>query len=309
MTRRPPYKRYLEDPLVAVLLYAAYGVFKILPPDCASALGGWLGRLLGSRLARLNARAARNLRRALPHLSASEYAAIRRGMWDNLGRTLGECPHLDWIWQNRTEFVGSEHLRAMAEDGLPGAIYCGHLANWELQLRAPAAAGLDNTQVYRAPNNRLIRPLLAHIRRGTGRELVPKGSAGAKRLITVMKAHRHIGMMVDQKMNDGIAVPFFGMQAMTAPAAAQLCLRFDAPLLPLRLERLGGCRFRCTAFPPWSVADTDLPRAERVRRAMTRINADLEAWIREHPEQWLWMHRRWPEPEAVKRRKRETISK
>ena len=95
-------------------------------------------------------------------------------------------------------------------------------------------------------------------------------------------------------MNDGIPVPFFGRPAMTAPALAVLALRFDCDVLPLRVER-----------PRWrTLPGHGLPAAAlgAQRRASCRRRSadgpgqrDLEAWIRDRPEQWLWVHRRWPD--------------
>jgi len=101
-------------------------------------------------------------------------------------------------------------------------------------------------------------------------------------------------MLVDQKMNDGIPVPFFGRDAMTAPALARLALRFDCAVVPVRVDRLARARFRITAEPP-----LPLPRSgERARDTaalMRSVNAVLERWIRERPDHWLWLHRRWPD--------------
>jgi KDO2-lipid IV(A) lauroyltransferase len=101
-------------------------------------------------------------------------------------------------------------------------------------------------------------------------------------------------MLVDQKMNDGITVPFFGRPAMTAPAIARLGLRFQCPLLPIRVERLQGARFRLTVLPALDIVDTGDAAAD-VLSTMTRVNAVIESWVRARPEQWLWLHRRWPD--------------
>ncbi len=101
-------------------------------------------------------------------------------------------------------------------------------------------------------------------------------------------------MLVDQKLNDGIAVPFFGRDAMTAPALAQLALRFRCPVVPARVERLGGARFRLTIYPPMGLPDSGDHDAD-VSETMRRVNAHFEDWIRARPEQWLWLHRRWPD--------------
>ncbi len=101
-------------------------------------------------------------------------------------------------------------------------------------------------------------------------------------------------MLIDQKMNDGIPIPFFGHDAMTAPAVAQLALKFRCPVLPTRAERLGGARFRLTVLQPIKLPDTGNREAD-IRTLMTQINNMLESWIIERPEQWLWLHRRWPD--------------
>ena len=99
-------------------------------------------------------------------------------------------------------------------------------------------------------------------------------------------------MLTDQKMNDGIPVPFFGRPAMTAPALAVLALRFDCVVLPARVERLGGAHFRLTVFPALPLPRSGDSHADAAT-LMARVNAILETWIRERPEQWFWVHRRW----------------
>ena len=107
------------------------------------------------------------------------------------------------------------------------------------------------------------------------------------------RAGGEIGMLVDQKMTDGIAVPFFGRDAMTAPALAQFALKYDAPIVPIRAERLDGAHFRVTFYPALEVTKTG-NRHDDIQAIMTDVNATMESWIRERPEQWLWLHRRWP---------------
>jgi len=101
-------------------------------------------------------------------------------------------------------------------------------------------------------------------------------------------------MMVDQKMNDGIPVPFFGRDVMTAPALAELALRYDCPVVPARVERLKGAYFRLLIYPPLELVKTGDRQAD-VAANMAQVNAILEQWIRDTPEQWLWLHNRWPD--------------
>jgi KDO2-lipid IV(A) lauroyltransferase len=81
---------------------------------------------------------------------------------------------------------------------------------------------------------------------------------------------------------------------MTAPAIAELALRFNVPIVPARVERLDGARFRLTVYEPLALP-ADRNKDTAVPAILTEINARLEAWIRERPEQWLWLHRRWPD--------------
>ena len=103
-----------------------------------------------------------------------------------------------------------------------------------------------------------------------------------------------MALLADQKMNDGIEVPFFGLPAMTAPAIARLGARFGCPIVPVRSERTGGARFRITVEPPLYTIDGG-DAAGNVTATMAGVNAVIEGWVRRRPEQWLWLHRRWPD--------------
>jgi Kdo2-lipid IVA lauroyltransferase/acyltransferase len=280
----------------ALAVRGVYLAVRALPLDMASAVGGWLGRTFGPYLG--PTRVARsNLRSAFPDKSAAEIEAIVRGMWDNLGRVAFEYPHLDrfqfYNSDGRVEVLGIERYDAMRDDGQPGIMFSGHLGNWELLGPAAAARGAPLNLIYRAPNNPRLQWLF-DLRRSGGANMIPKGADGAKQALKLLKNGAHFAMLVDQKMNDGVPAPFFGRDAMTAPALALFALRFRCPVLPARVERIGGARFRITVLPPMEFSWTGDRHADVVA-AMTNVNAILEQWIRERPEQWLWLHRRWPD--------------
>ena len=109
-----------------------------------------------------------------------------------------------------------------------------------------------------------------------------------------LKEGEHVAILIDQKQNDGISVPFFGRDAMTNPTVAQLALRYRCPIIPGDIERLDGAHFRLTIHPPIEFEPTGDTDAD-VHAIMTQLNALLEAWIRRRPEQWFWVHRRWPD--------------
>jgi KDO2-lipid IV(A) lauroyltransferase len=104
----------------------------------------------------------------------------------------------------------------------------------------------------------------------------------------------HLAILIDQKMNDGIPVPFFGRPAMTTPVLAKLAQRFKCPVVPARIERLQGAHFRLTVFEPMAIPDTGNPDADAAT-LMREVHAMMEGWIRHRPDQWFWLHRRWPD--------------
>jgi Kdo2-lipid IVA lauroyltransferase/acyltransferase len=289
--------RELAYRLQAIGAAAIFGLFRLLPVDAASAFGGWLGRLIGPRLG-VTKRAAINLRRALPGLDAAAVRRVMRGMWDNLGRVVAEYPHLAefrvYGGDGRIEFVGDDILDPVIASGKTAIFVSAHYGNWEIATMAATQRGLDVAEIYRAPNNPWIDRLIASYRDGVASELIPKGSIGARRSIAALRDGRHLAMLVDQKMNDGIPVPFFGRDAMTAPAVAQLALRFDCAIMPARVERLKGARFRIVMSEPIEVVRTGDRQADTLA-IMRAVNAEIERWLRERPEMWLWLHRRWPD--------------
>jgi KDO2-lipid IV(A) lauroyltransferase len=273
-----------------------FGGLEFLSLDCASALGGALARRIGPFLG-VSKHARRNISRAFPELSETEIARVVAGMWDNLGRVAAEYPHLAKIRVfesgGRVETHGFEHVDRAVAAGRRMIVFSGHIANWEIGMLAGAQHGISVAQIYRALNNPLMDRMIARFRGDCG-EFIPKGAIAARRAIAALRRGTHLGLLADQKMNDGIPVPFFGRLAMTAPALAVLALRFDCDVLPLRVERLDGARFRVTVFPPLPLPRSGEPHADAAA-LMARVNATLEAWIRNRPEQWLWVHRRWPD--------------
>lgn len=289
-------------PAEAVLAWLGLTFFGLFPPAAASAIGGWLGRTVGPLLP-TSRRAAKNIALAMPETTAAEKKRIVRGMWDNLGRLLGEYPHLERIVAGGAgygvETWGRENA-AEIEDaaGGHGLMIGGHCANWELFPPAMKHLGLECAQVFRPANNPLVNALIIKRRKFPDDMLVPKGAAGARKAIEILKRGDRLGILIDQKMNDGIAVPFFGRDAMTAPAVAQFAIRFGLPVVPCWIVRLDGCRFRLEFHPPIRPPAPGGNRQEDIRSIMVAINKFVEDRIREHPEQWFWLHRRWPDDDA-----------
>lgn len=314
-------ERRLLDPLSAAAAYGIYALVAALPVTWASAALGRTARLLGPLLP-VTRRARRNLAHAFPEKSRAEISAIIRGMWENLGRTAGEYPGMRQLFDDSlaqqvmavgveavrnlpaerrpfvvrgryVEVVGVENFLDIRDGGRPTLLFSAHYGNWELLPLAGGQFGLSVAVLFRTPNNPHVARLLDHVRRGMG-ELVPKGVEGALASVRVLEQGGHLGMLVDQKLNRGPAIPFFGRPAMTSPTLAKLAYRFRCPVYGARVERVRGTRFRIVIEPPMPLPEAADEQAF-VTQLMTSVNATIERWVRERPELWFWLHRRWPD--------------
>ena len=270
-----------------------------LGPVGASNLGGWVARQIGPHLG-VSRVADMNLRRALPELDQPARARIIRAVWDNLGRTSAELPHLAALGRTASgpgwEVEGEQHIEALKRAKTPVLFFSGHFGNWEMILPIAALLGVPVCGFYRAASNRDVDAVIQRMRQaalGPDVAMFAKGAAGARAALAHLARGGSLGLLIDQKMNDGIAVPFFGRSAMTAPALAQFALRFGIPIVPVHVVRLGPARFRLVCEAPMAVARTGDKTRDTYAISLA-MNATVERWVRAEPSSWLWLHRRWP---------------
>lgn len=297
---RPTLAKPIQYRVEAALAYGLFGLFRLLPIDLVSAIGGKLARWFGP-LSRAQRTAQQNLARALPNLTDQARRKILVDVWDNFGRVITEYSALSRLGRkpdsDRIEVQGLEHLNAATKDGRPVIMYTGHIGSWEVTAVTVGSHANASALVYRPPNNPLVETLLQSTRGHAQTTLIPKGSGGARTIMRILKGGGFVQMAVDQKMNTGLPISFMGRSAMTGDAVARLALRYGCALLPAYSERLDGCRFRVTIEPPWTPEDTGDREAD-VRTTLERVNQSIEVWIKRRPGQWLWLHNRWPKVEA-----------
>ena len=309
--------------MAALLARARSGISRTAKPLSAAAIGALTVGLLratryfdADRTADAFARIARtigpllreqrigraNLSAAFPEKSPAEIEEILTGVWDNLGRMGAEFAHLDHIWDFGEEYPEDGRIelapgtRALFHklrlDGKPALIFASHLANWELPALAAVAHGLDAAILYRKPNipsaDRIIQEL-RQVKMGT---LVPAGRDAPLKLAEALRNGQHVAMLVDQYLTSGVEVTFFGRKTRANPTLARLLRQVECPVHGVRVIRLPGRRFRA------ELSEEVVPvRDEKgqidIQGTTQAITSVVEGWIREHPEQWLWLHRRW----------------
>lgn len=282
--------RYIFE---AAFVYALYYFFKALSPERASGIGGRIMGFVGPKLA-TSRKARAHILLAFPDKSKKEVQDIILEMWENLGRVIAEYPHLENLGAHNVEIVGVEHMEKAIAQGQGGIFAGAHCGNWELCSAAVLLQyGHAPNLTYRAPNNPYLEGLLMRSRTIGGRlKAYPKARETGRKMLQLVKDKEYIGILLDQKYNEGITVPFFGEKAKTNPVAVQLSQKYGAPIVPAFCERVQGVQFKLRFFPPLETVDADgaLLSAEDV---MLEYNRILEDWISDHPGQWLWLHKRW----------------
>jgi KDO2-lipid IV(A) lauroyltransferase len=270
-------------------------------PDKTANMFGRIARLVGPRLREQRIGRA-NLTAAFPEKSPEEIEAILDGVWDNLGRLGAEFAHLDHIWDHveaqpelgRIEVPKrtNQLFHQLRLDGKPALVFTSHLANWEMPALAAVAHGLDAAVLYRRPNIASADRIIQEMRQVKMGTLIPAGRDAPIRLAEALQKGQHVGMLVDQYLTGGVEITFFGRKTRANPLLARLLRQVECPVHGVRIIRLPGHRFRA------ELTEEILPVRDAEGRidvqGMTQaINTVIEGWVREHPEQWLWLHRRW----------------
>jgi KDO2-lipid IV(A) lauroyltransferase len=289
---------------MVLLVRGLFALARALGPERSSDVGAFVTRTFG-RFLKQNRIALKNVRAAFPEKSDAEVRAIVRTAWSNLGRTGGEYPHLATIFDfdpNATTPCRIEvpqdsidRFVELIKDGQGALLFSAHLGNWELPAVCAARFGLDTTAIFRPPNDPATARLVAEIRSGTMGGLAASTGVGAAYAVAgVLERGGHLGQLIDQHFSRGVVVDFMGRPALTNPLMAKLARHYEVPVHGARVIRLHGHRFRLEITPA-----LDLPRdaeglidVKAATQAMTKV---VEGWVREYPEQWLWMHRRWRE--------------
>ena len=272
-----------------------FGALRLIGVDAASAFGGAVLRTLGP-LTGTQKTVMRNLKIAFPEQSDDWREAVAREQWDRTGRTFAELAVMDRLTpeSGRVEIVGLERLHAVRDSGKPVVLISGHIANFEIMASVIMYAGVPCQVTYRAANNPYVDQQIRDARARYGiRLFAPKGD-GTRELVSGMKRGDSIALLVDQKYNEGPEVEFFGQPVNASPGAARLAAKFGTVMLPLSVVRLKGATFRVTVHEPITVPNSGDKHADTLA-GIQAANRFVEDRVREVPEDWFWVHKRWPQ--------------
>ncbi len=287
--------------LQAQVVFVLFFVFRLIPVEYATGSVAAVLRYMGPVLPR-HRTAMKNLELAFPEKTKTERRQILSMMWDNLARTSIEYIYLDTLFDydhdspdtGRIEITGVENFNKLNEETRPVIIFTGHLANWELLPIGAKDYGLDIAALYRTPNNPFIAKRILQIRSKMMGELIPSGPGSALKMMSVLEHGGRLGILVDHKLRSrsNIEIPFFGHPAKTNPLIGKLAREFDCVVHGARVIRLPQGRFRLEITD-----EINLPRDAEgridARQTVIAVTQVVEDWVREYPEQWLWVHRRW----------------
>jgi KDO2-lipid IV(A) lauroyltransferase len=244
-----------------------------------------------------------NLRAAFPQKSDAEIEQILSGVWDNLGRISVEFAHLD---EFSVEGVGeaapdmitytpeiAERYHRVIHGEKATLGFAAHLANWELPAVVVKALGAKSAVLYRRPNIAPVSEVIVKLRQPLMGELISTGLSAPLQLSRLAQSGVHVGMLVDQHYTKGVEVIFFGRRCMANPLIALLARQTECPIRGMRVMRKpDGNSFSVEVTEPIEPV-RDAEGGIDVGRTMQAITSVVEGWVREHPEQWLWLHRRW----------------
>jgi Kdo2-lipid IVA lauroyltransferase/acyltransferase len=292
----------ISEAAVGGLTIALLRATRLFDPDKTADFFGRAALFIGRRL-REDRIGRENLKAAFPEKSPQEIETILAGVWDNLGRVGAEFAHLDHIWDYdpehpekpaRVEFNArtKELFDLLRDDGKPAIFFASHLGNWEIPALAAVAHGLDAAILFRRPNSEAADRAIERTRAVKMGTLIPAGPAAPFKLGQALQNGQHVAMLVDQWFGNGVEVTFFGRKTKANPTLARLARQVECPIHGVRIIRLPNHRFRAELSEEVKPV-RDASGQIDIQGTMQAVTDVVEGWVREYPDQWLWLHRRW----------------
>jgi len=267
-----------------------------LSPRTASQLGYKLFYYLGPHLKK-NRHVVPNLSIVFPKMTQSQRQETARAIWGNFGAVLAEYPHLGEITVNGTspavEVIIAEMARPVLAGKQPAIYVTAHLGNWELAASTVTGLGIPLSVVYSPQSNPFMDRMIQAERQSLGCGFITKNNA-IRQLVRELQAGRSVGLLPDQRIDNGEPVPYFGVDALTTTGPAWLAIKMECPLMPLQIERTGPAKFRAIFHAPIDTGNGIGDSRQHLLEVTKKINHCFEQWVYGDPGHWFCIKRRWP---------------
>jgi len=296
MSTNPTRPRGLKDRLQFALIKSVLWVLHRLPYDKRVPFAGWMLSRVVAPLLGWRKRIAANVRLVAPETSETEIRRIERAVPDNFGRTMAELfspdEFVDIARATALEGPGVAALEQARAEGRSSILVSGHFGNYDVVRAGVIAHGFSVGGIYRPMNIPQFNDIYVDTISKVGKPLFSRGRRGMAEMMRFLKTGGTLAVLIDQRLNNGVQLQFFGHSAFTALSFAELALKYDAMVVPCYgIRQPDGLSFR-------AVFEAPIPHT--TPKEMTQaLNDSLETQVRQHMGQWFWIHNRWKDiPQA-----------
>ena len=293
--KQPFFKKYISHPLESFFSHLFYVIFKCLPVEVASWLGGKIGVLIGKTQRKYNRLIDENLKLAFPRKSHAEKEKIKHDVWEMMGRYTSEPAHFPTILKNYKKYLTFENDKIL--DSLknkPYVAFISHSGTMGLIAIPFALHKAPCSILYKYPSNNLTNNLVTKsFGNGIGKlKFVPNTANGTRDAMKILMSGSAMLAVPDQKFRTGIPTKFFGHDVKSPVGVAKLASHFNCPILPIQIVREKGVHHKIIFHKTFMPFKSKNKEADAIKTTQ-KINDIIEGWIKENPSQWFWVHDRW----------------
>ena len=284
--------KYIKYFIQFLFVILSFLIFKILGPSLSSKLSGKIFKLIGPFFRPIDIIRS-NIKRGIPNISSENLDKITNLMWSNYGNVFAEFMFLkNFRYGNLSSKIqvdGQDILDEIKKSNKQVIFISGHFCNFELMAMYLEKTGINLATIYRPLNNFFLNGFMERIRtKYICKYQIKKGIGGLKKLINLKKKNFSTALMIDQRVSEGILSNFFNQEALTTTIPAQLVKKFNIPIVPVYIERIGSLNFKITVNKPINFQNDC-----SIKNITDDLNKILERMILNKPEQWIWSHNRW----------------
>ena len=284
--------KYIKYFIQFILTIVCFVIFKIIGVNLSSKLSGKIFQIIGPFF-RPRKIINSNIIRAFPNIDKNNLQKITKSMWNNYGKVFAEFMFIKDFrsgeLSKNIEIKGQNILDDIKFSNKQVIFISGHFSNFELMAMSIEKSGINISAIYRPLNNFFLNGMMEKAReKYICKYQIKKGLGGLKKLIVLKKKKLSTALMIDQRVSEGIFSNFFNKKALTTTIPAQLVRKFNIPIIPVNIERIGDLNFRITIGEP-----INFSKNENIQNITDKLNKIIEEMILKNPEAWIWSHNRW----------------